>query len=67
MAGKLCPKCGQQTFFITNTGRKCSKCAYEMILPANNGKGGKGTKCANCGELKVFNGGCRGCGAKYKD
>lgn len=65
MAGKMCPSCGEQTFFQTPTGRKCSKCEREMILPANDGKGGRGSKCANCGELKVFKNTCRGCGAKY--
>ena len=65
MAGKMCPKCGQQTFFETPTGRKCSKCSHTMTLPANNGKGGQGSTCANCGERQVFNDVCRGCGAKY--
>jgi len=65
MAGKMCPKCGEQTFFQTPTGRECSKCNYTMTLPANDGKGGQGKRCSNCGENKVFNGNCRGCGAKY--
>ncbi len=65
MAGKLCPECGRQTFFQTPTGRKCSKCDYTMTLPANSGKSGKGTKCANCGKFQVFNGKCRNCQASY--
>lgn len=65
MAGKMCPECGEQTFFETTTGRKCSRCSYTMTLPANEGKGGRGKRCSNCGEHKVFNGSCRGCGAKY--
>ena len=65
MAGKMCPKCGVQTFFKTPTGRKCSKCEYEMRVPANNGMGGQGCRCSNCGENKVFNNTCRGCGAQF--
>ena len=67
MAGQFCPKCSRQTFFKTATGRKCSKCTYEMRLPANNGKGGKGTQCSNCGQFTVFNNNCRNenCGAVY--
>jgi len=66
MAGKMCPSCGEQTFFTTPKGRKCSKCKHEMIVPANGGRGGQGSRCANCGENKVFNNRCRGCGANYK-
>lgn len=65
MAGKMCPSCAEQTFFQTPTGRRCSKCSHTMVLPANDGKGGRGSKCSNCSELKVFNNKCRGCGAKY--
>ena len=65
MAGKMCPNCGEQTFFLTPTGRECSKCGHTMKLPANDGKGGLGKKCSNCGERKVFNNTCRGCGATY--
>ncbi len=65
MAGKLCPNCNKLTFFETNTGRKCSKCGYEMNLPINSGKGGKGTKCSNCGKFTVFNNKCTECGASY--
>jgi len=65
MAGKTCPKCGEQTFFLTPTGRECSRCKHVMTLPANDGKGGQGKRCSNCNENKVFNGVCRGCGAKY--
>ena len=66
MAGKLCPRCGQFTFFETTYGRKCSKCDYTMTVPANDGKGGRGQKCSNCGKLTVFNSKCRTCGAQYR-
>lgn len=66
MAGKLCPKCGKFTFFQTATGRKCTKCGHQMILPINNGKGGKGQKCSNCGQFSVFDGKCSKCGARYE-
>ncbi len=65
MAGKLCPGCGQLTFFKTTTGRKCSKCGCEMTIPINSGKGGKGQKCSNCGKFTVFNRKCSECGATY--
>jgi len=65
MAGKACPKCGKQTFFKTPTGRECTQCGCQMKLPANNGKGGRGTRCANCDKLQVFDGRCRNCGATY--
>ena len=66
MAGKLCPKCNQFTFFENQVGRKCSKCGYTMTLPANNGKGGKGQKCTNCNQFTVFDNKCRNCGARYE-
>lgn len=66
MAGKMCPECGEMTFFKTPTGRKCSRCGYEMILPSNNGKGGRGTRCPNCGKLTVFNNRCTTCGAEFR-
>lgn len=66
MAGKLCPKCGKFTFFESTSGRKCSKCGFTMTVPANSGKGGRGTKCANCGKLTVFDNKCRSCGATFK-
>lgn len=65
MAGKMCPSCGEQTFFVTPTGRQCSRCDHTMTVPANGGKGGQGRKCSNCGERKVFNSTCRDCGAQY--
>lgn len=65
MAGKTCPNCGANTFFEKQFGRECSQCGYKMIVPANEGKGGKGQKCSNCGQFTVFNGKCRSCGAKY--
>lgn len=73
MAGKMCPNCGKMTFHISPTGRKCSKCDYEMTVRPNKGKGGKGTLCANCGEHKVWpdknnkkKSKCAGCGATYQ-
>ena len=70
MPGKICPKCQKATFFETPTGRKCTnpQCTFEMIIPANDGKGGKGTRCARCGRNTVFNNVCRNpaCGARYK-
>ena len=42
MAGKLCPNCGNQTLFATSTGRKCTKCGYEIVVPTNGGKVEKG-------------------------
>lgn len=65
MAGKICPECGQQTFFETSTGRQCTKCGYKMITVAGAGKGGRGTKCVNCGKFTVFDRKCRNCGATY--
>lgn len=65
MAGMMCPKCGKQTFHKSPTGRLCSNCGYEMIVPANSGKGGLGRKCSNCGKMQVFNNVCRNCGATY--
>lgn len=65
MSVKKCPNCGEETFFKTPTGRKCTKCDYEMIVPANKGKGGKGCKCSHCGKFRVFDGVCRECGAEY--
>jgi len=66
MAGRLCPKCGKWTFFETPIGRECTKCGYKMNVPPNNGKGGQGKKCYNCGKNTVFNGKCTNCGAYYK-
>lgn len=65
MAGKKCPQCGENTFFETPKGRKCTKCGHEMIVPPNIGQGGRGRLCYNCNEYKVFNGKCTNCGAKY--
>jgi hypothetical protein len=65
MAGKTCPKCTQMTFFETGTGRRCTKCKYEMRVPPNDGKGGRGTKCPNCNEYKVRKDKCTGCGATF--
>lgn len=65
MAGMTCPNCGEMTFFKTPRGRKCTKCGYEMVIPANDGKGGRGTRCPNCGKLTVFHGRCTNCGAEF--
>lgn len=65
MAGKMCPRCGQYTFFETSTGRRCTKCNYTMNVPPNEGRGGRGQKCSNCGAFTVFNGKCRSCGATF--
>ena len=62
----MCPKCGERTFFESPNGRRCSQCGYQMILPANNGKGGRGQKCLNCGQFTIFDGKCRNCGARYE-
>lgn len=72
MAGKMCPDCGQMTFHITPTGRKCSKCGYEMKVRPNGGMGGKGSACPNCNAHKVRavpgndnRWQCSGCGATF--
>lgn len=64
MAGKMCPKCGERTFFENNNGRKCTKCGCTMTVPIG-GNGGRGRKCSNCGKMQVFNNKCRNCGAMY--
>ena len=66
MPGMMCPKCGKMTFFQIPTGRKCSKCGYEMFVPPHNGKGGLGKRCHNCGKNTVFNEKCTSCGATYR-
>lgn len=64
MAGKRCPGCGNFTFFETPTGRKCTRCDFEMKVPSE--RLGKGHKCANCGKFTVGpNGKCTNCGATY--
>lgn len=66
MAGKKCPKCQRMTFLKTKgLNRKCSQCGYGMRVPPNKGKGGPGSKCINCGKLRVFNNVCNNCGAIY--
>lgn len=67
MAGMMCPNCGEQTFHLTPTGRKCSRCGHTMTLPPLGGKGGKGGKCSNCKRNTVFNNKCRECGATYSN
>lgn len=72
MAGKVCPNCEQMTFHKTPKGRKCSQCEYEMVVPPNGGKGGKGQECPNCGKhtVRAVAGQdnrwqCNGCGATF--
>lgn len=67
MAGMMCPKCGKATFFKTPTGRKCTKCGFEMVIPVNEGKGGRGKKCPNCGKMTVFGNKCSTCGATFSE
>lgn len=67
MAGAMCPNCGKFTFFQTPTGRKCTVCHYEMVLPANDGVGGRGKYCPGCKKYTVFKNRCRNCGAKFID
>lgn len=68
MAGSKCPNCKKNTLFKTATGLKCNNpdCTYELYVPANDGKGGKGQQCKNCGQFTVFNDKCRSCGAYCK-
>ena len=66
LAGKMCPNCGEFTFFERPFGRQCTKCGYKMTLPVNAGKGGKGPKCSNCGQFTVFDKKCRNFGARYE-
>ncbi len=67
MAGMQCPICKNLTFFkTTGDNRKCTKCGFEMIVPPNNGKGGRGKKCLNCNKMTVFNHKCTTCGAEYR-
>ena len=65
MPGKVCPNCGQNTFFENPFGRKCTKCGFTMKVSPNEGKGGCGKKCTNCGKFTVFGDKCRNCGAIY--
>lgn len=66
MAGKKCPKCKQLTFFASGRKGECKNCGYKMQVPANEGKGGRGEKCLNCGGYTVFDRVCSRCGARYK-
>lgn len=63
MAGKICPKCGRQTFWNKGAKMECSNCGYVVIIPPNGGMGGKGQKCPVCGKFTWFNGKCNSCGA----
>lgn len=64
MAGMVCPNCGEQTFFKTPKGRKCTRCGCEMVVPVLGGKGGKGQLCPNCRRHTMFDGKCTNCGAE---
>lgn len=65
MAGKMCPKCGRQTFWNKGGRLECSnpECGYKIFIPANQGMGGKGKKCPVCGKFTWFQGKCTSCGA----
>ncbi|GBU21154.1 hypothetical protein R80B4_01043 [Fibrobacteres bacterium R8-0-B4] len=65
MAGKKCPNCGNDTFFKTPTGRKCSRCGLVATVPPE--VRGKGLKCPMCGKFTVQNNKCRNldCGAEF--
>lgn len=66
MAGKMCPKCSNQTLWNEGSKLRCSKCNYTVLIPVNDGKGGKGTKCPACGKFTWFNGCCNNCGARER-
>ncbi|MBP3610991.1 MAG: hypothetical protein J6J42_11735 [Lachnospiraceae bacterium] len=63
MAGKICPKCGEQTLWNKGNKLVCSRCEYTIIIPPNQGMGGKGKKCPVCGKYTWFNGRCNNCGS----
>lgn len=66
MAGKKCPACGKQTLYTSGDKLSCS-CGFVMVLPPNDGKGGRGLKCPKCGKYQLFrkerSGVCHFCGA----
>ena len=66
MPGKMCPECGHSTLFQFGNQLKCNNpiCRCVVSIPPNEGKGGRGKLCSNCGYYKVFNNLCNGCGAK---
>ncbi len=64
MAGKTCPKCGEQTLWQKGRSLKCSRCNYEIHTPTNNGMGGKGKRCPVCGRYTWFEGVCNSCGTR---
>lgn len=51
MAGKLWPSCGQLTFFEIVNGWQCFKCRHKIIIPVNEGKGGKGQNVSTVASL----------------
>lgn len=64
MAGRLCLGCGQRTLFATTDGKyRCSKCGYELSVPVNGGRGGRGKRCPICKRYTFHNGKCSSCGA----
>lgn len=66
MAGKKCPSCEKLTLFTVGNKSTCD-CGFEMTVPPNDGKGGKGIQCPNCAKNTLFKNGkkgvCRNCGA----
>lgn len=66
MPGKKCPKCKRLTFFVNGRKGECQSCGYKMHIPANEGRGGRGKRCINCGCFTVFDEVCSHCGARYK-
>ncbi len=64
MAGKRCPSCNGATLFTMGNTMKC-KCGFQVVIPPNEGAGGRGLCCVNCGHYKVFNDKCNNCGARY--
>jgi len=64
MPGKQCPKCKQKTLYKDRgENRKCTRCNETVIIPINNGRGGRGYRCSICNRLTVFNSTCNSCGA----
>lgn len=65
MAGKRCPNCDKQSLFTKGNTMEC-KCGFQANVPPNNGRGGRGEYCVNCGHYKVRNNTCGNCGTTYK-
>lgn len=56
MAGKKCPSCEKLTLFTVGNKSTCD-CGFEMTVPPNDGKGGKGIQCPNCEKNTLFENG----------